>query len=617
MTRSLRTPIRCLRHAAFLVLVATLAGCIETPESTPPPANVDEYLGGPAGEPIELSYLFPGDDAPTVIQAEVYDGVVLIEGDIALGTLEELTSAAAELSPGSHGIPTQYWPASTASAPYVYEIPYAISDDFSEDYVDDVIEPAIEHWNQNTSIRFVPWNGVAADYVEIMTVDGRCWSEAGRKVGGGRQEIKLDESLCTQVRTVIHELGHTVGLKHEQQRSDRDEYVQILTANIQTQPDRSGNFALYGPGLPLGEYGYTSIMHYSSTAFGLVDADGTRRTTIRTLGPAIAPSAILTAGDLAGVRRLYPERDLPFAEIAQPAATITVDEGDTVTFAAEAVIAPNLDDRDLVLAWSYDLGGVPFTFASNGLGESSTHRFCDGTYDVTLSAFLPVQGTLATDTVRVVVNDLGATNPPALCAITVSIDQPLDGAVFAEGADVPLSAVIGDDHPETDDPLYPVIWRLDDPATGTIVSTGLQGLTKLGAGQHTIYVTYGSATDSVTVTVEEAGTPPTANITSPADGAFLFWEDYYPGTGSQILVPVAGSGADAEDGALTGGSLTWSWRTSGSASWNEGAAIGTSASVALPLITGNTSFDLRLIATDGDGFTGVDVITITVVGPPS
>lgn len=611
--------VRSLHRARRLWLVAalaTLVACAPPPDPRLDAADVDEYLAGPPGEPIELAYTFPGDDAPTLIQAEVYDGVVLIEGDIALGTLEELTTAGGAVAPTGHGVPTvSLWPATTASAPYRYEIPYAISGDFSEDYVEDVIEPALDHWNTNTNVRFVPWDGVATDYVEILSVAGRCWSNAGRQ--GGRQEIKLDEAGCTRVATVIHELGHTVGLKHEHQRPDRDQFVRIVDANIQTEPDRSGNFTIYGPGLPLGAYGYTSIMHYRPTAFGKPAAGGGQRTTIETLGPAIDPESVLTAGDLAGVRRLYPERDLPFADVTQPTGPVIVDEGDVVTFTADAVIAPTLDDRDLILSWSYDRNGVPFTFASHGLGGAATHRFCDGVHDVTVEAFLPGVGTLATDTVRVTVRDLGATNPPDLCGISVAIDQPLEGAVFAEGDDVALIAVIDDDHPETDLPLYPITWRLDDPATGSIVATGLQGVTKLGVGQQTIYVTYGSASDSVTVTVEESGTPPVANVTSPADGALLPWADYYPGAGSQVIIPVSGTGVDAEDGALSGTALAWSWRQSGASGWSATAATGGSTSVALPIVTGNTSFDLRLVVTDEDGFTGIDVVTITVQGPPS
>lgn len=456
---------RRLPESALVAFIVLLAGCVQAPD--PPASGVvqDEDLAGPTGEPVASSYRFPGEDQATELTAELVEGVVLIEGDIALGRYDELI-AAGELTPHSHGIATSYWPASTATPPYVYEIPYVVSDDFSQSYVDDVIEPAIEHWNESTASEFVPRNG-EADYVEFVTVNNRCWSAVGRQVG--RQEIRLDENACTRIATVVHELGHTVGLKHEQQRTDRDDFVEIVWDNIQTNPDRSGNFRLFGPGLPLGEYGYTSIMHDRRTAF-----------------------------------------------------------------AADAVIDPALDDRDLLLTWRYDRDGVPFTFASNALGESSTHRFCDGVHDVIVPAILPSQGELATDTVRVIVGDLGMTNPPDLCAISVSIDEPLAGAVFAEGATVPLSAVIDDDHPETDVPLYPVIWRLCVP-----------------------------------------------------------------------------------DGTLGGGDLTWSWRRSGSATSNSAGTTGTSTTVGLPITNGIVDFDIRLVVTYGDDFAGVDVVTVTLYGPPS
>jgi len=600
-----------LRRSTLFAIAVVLAGCVQTPDPPTSTAIQDEYLAGPAGEPVELSYTFPGDEQPTQLTAELVEGVVLIEGDIALGTYEELTAAGA-LTPQSHGIATSYWPASTATPPYVYEIPYEIADDFSQSYIDDVIEPAIQHWNDSTAIAFVERSG-ETDYVEIVTATNRCWSAVGRK--GGRQEIRLDESGCTRIATVVHELGHTVGLKHEQQRTDRDTFVEIVWDNIQTSPDRSGNFRLFGPGLPLGEYGYTSIMHYGRTAFGQIDANGNRMTTIRTLGPTIAPSTRLSDGDLAGVRRLYPETDLPFADITEPEAQVTVDEGDTVTFEADAVIDPALDDRDLLLSWTYDRNGVPFTFGSNGLGESSTHRFCDGVHDVTVAAILPSQGELATDTVRVVVNDLGTTNPPDLCAISVSIDEPLDGTVFAEGATVPLSAVIDDDHPETDVPLYPVIWRLDDPDDGTIIGTGLQSSTKLGAGQHTIHVAYGSASDAVTVTVQETGTAPTATISSPADESLFNWFDL-DGVNTHLDVAVSGSASDAQDGALTGASLVWEVRQEGVGSFQE-RGTGTDPVLRFPMQVNTVRYDVRLTAVDSDGMTDSVTIQIAIIWPPS
>jgi len=613
--------VRSSRHSAAslvrLVVAVGLAAlvlsaCLRSP---PPPEHStqqDEYLSGPSGEPIQLEYTFPGDDQPTAIQAELLDGVVLIEGDISLGTLGELSIA--NLTPLSHGAPTGRWldtAAPNAAVPYTYEVPYAISSDFSDDYVATVIEPAIQHWNDNTNLRLNERNG-EADYVEFVTADSRCSSSVGRV--GGRQEIRLDEDRCTRVATVIHEIGHAIGLKHEQQRSDRDEHVEIIVENIDPA-DKIGNFTIYSAGHPLGAYGFTSIMHYSSTAFGRVDDDGNRLATIVSVGgETIAPANVLTAGDLAGVRRLYPERELPFVDITAPGSTLTVNEGVLVTFEADAVIAPGLDAESLILSWSYLRAGVVFAFGSGAAGEAVTHRFCDGVHDVTVSALLPGHGVLATDTVRVIVTDLGSTNPPPQCPITISIDEPLEGAVYAEGENIALRAVITDDHPETDDPLYPVIWRLDDADSGSIVGTGLQSTTKLGAGQHTIYVSYGAAFDSVTVTVEDAGTPPAAQIASPADESVHNWA-VLDGVNTYLDVDFTGSATDAEDGALAGSDLVWEVREEGQGSFVQ-RGTGTSPTLRFQMQVNTVRYDVRLTATDSDGMVDSTTIQIAIVWPP-
>lgn len=596
---------------AALSLVFAVSGCLRSPNPPPAAAEEDEFLAGPFGELIELEHVLPGNEGPTSFTAELYEGLVVVEGDMILGTFEELTTSATAVGTQSHAVSsTTYWPATTA-APYVYEVPYVVNASFSDQYVQDTIEPAIAHWNENTNLQLVERDG-ETDYVEFVMVSNRCQSEVG--VQGGRQEIRLSESGCTQVGTVIHEIGHTIGLKHEQQRPDRDDHVEIVWANI--DPTKVGNFNLFWQGLPLGEYGYTSVMHYSATAFGLNDADGNKLTTIRTLGDPIAPAARLTDDDIAAVRRMYPEQDLPYGVITSPGGQLNVDEGAVVTFGADVVIAPTFDEDALYVTWTYDNRfGVPYTFASGDPAAPVNHSFCDGVHDVTMTANLIGHGVVASDTVRVVVNDLGMTSPPAECGVWISIDEPLDGAVYLAGEAFTLQAVIDDDHPETDAPLYPVLWRVDDPDTGTIVGTGLTSSTKLGAGQHTLYALYGAAIDSVTVTVEDAGTPPVASIGSPSDGSVHNWFTL-DGQNTFLDIDFTGSGSDGEDGTLTGSALVWETRVSGSGAFNE-VGSGTTPTIRFPMSVNTVTYDVRLTATDSSGMTDTDVILISIVWPPS
>ena len=64
-----------------------------------------------------------------------------------------------------------------------------------------------------------------------------------------------------QLGTVLHEIGHALGLEHEHVRAIRDQYLEILIDNVQT--NFLPSFALQANvetfSLP---YDYHSVMHY-------------------------------------------------------------------------------------------------------------------------------------------------------------------------------------------------------------------------------------------------------------------------------------------------------------------------------------------------------------------
>jgi hypothetical protein len=172
-----------------------------------------------------------------------------------------------------------------------------------------IVKSALDYFNFNTGIIFKERSN-EEDYLVITCVaddgSGRGgFTQVGRQRNGSNI-LRLVNGQFSQ-GTVLHELLHTLGVFHEQGRTDRDNFVSINWSNI--PPGNAKDFQVEDNGTIRSAYDYCSIMQYSAMAFAI---DKSKATIIcKTNGvPAACPACIgnrimLTQMDKDGLDALY------------------------------------------------------------------------------------------------------------------------------------------------------------------------------------------------------------------------------------------------------------------------------------------------------------------------
>jgi hypothetical protein len=169
--------------------------------------------------------------------------------------------------------PDVRWPA--AVVPYYTK---SLGTNKTTKFIREAIKQAVKFYQQYTGFDFVELKKKkdliqSKDYIQFVldhTTDIASSNSIGRK--GGQQLIHINPDAKDDgemVTHVLHEMGHALGMPHEQQRSDRNKFVVYHPENVDTEKDKN-NFKMYAQDqlvLP-ASYDYGSRMQYRPNGEG-------------------------------------------------------------------------------------------------------------------------------------------------------------------------------------------------------------------------------------------------------------------------------------------------------------------------------------------------------------
>jgi hypothetical protein len=140
------------------------------------------------------------------------------------------------------------------------QVPYTLDGTFNDEQRGQVAL-ALNAFHEATCIRFIPKENQHGSWVEILQDPDVC-GLANVCMNTGPQFAKFG-GTCVSPGTMVHELGHTLCMGHEQTRLDRDKWIGFNTAICEPHGIDGNDFQ----GGLNKLYDYVSIEHYEGECY--------------------------------------------------------------------------------------------------------------------------------------------------------------------------------------------------------------------------------------------------------------------------------------------------------------------------------------------------------------
>ena len=249
----------------------------------------------------------------------VLNGRAIVEGDIDIGPAEHMNENGARGFGLTDGYVNLIWPLVGS----VHQIPYTIETGATNlnaalAYVNGVLAGLVQFVPRTAEANYVTFNFDSTNH------SGSCESAVGMQTG---QQFVAGSVDCATA-TLVHEMGHTIGLLHEHQRPDRNTFVTFTPANTD-KPLIAGNLDLFTTNFQaVGLYDYSSVMHYPPFAFSKNNLP-----VLESIPPGIPLSNSIgySVGDLDQINRLYQNAPSSVTVTTNPAGLTIIVDGKTST----------------------------------------------------------------------------------------------------------------------------------------------------------------------------------------------------------------------------------------------------------------------------------------------